>query len=57
MLGRSALATLRMRRGCCSGPTAAPPGSVSGGELTHLTGNLYLLRADGPIVTMERKEK
>lgn len=33
------------------------PGSVSGGELTHLTGNLYLLRADGPIVTMERKEK
>lgn len=57
MLGRSALATLRMRRGCCSGPTAAPPGSVSGGELTHLTGNLYLLRADAPIVTMERKEK
>ena len=33
------------------------PGSVSGGELTHLTGNLYLLRADAPIVTMERKEK
>ena len=33
------------------------PGSVSGGELTHLTGNLYLLRADGPTVTMERKEK
>jgi len=30
---------------------------VSGGELTHLTGNLYLLRADAPIVTMERKEK
>lgn len=33
------------------------PGSVSGGELTHLTGNLYLLRADAPTVTMERKEK
>lgn len=33
------------------------PGGVSGGELTHLTGNLYLLRADAPIVTMERKEK
>lgn len=33
------------------------PGSVSGGELTHLTGNLYLLRANAPIVTMERKEK
>lgn len=32
------------------------PGTVSGGELTHLTGNLYLLKANDKTVTIERKE-
>ena len=32
------------------------PGAVSGGELTHLTGNLYLLKANDKTVTIERKE-
>lgn len=31
------------------------PGRVSGGELTHITGNLYLLKATGADVTVERK--
>ena len=32
------------------------PGAVSGGELTHLTGNLYLLKANDKTVMIERKE-
>ena len=32
------------------------PGQVTGGTLTHLTGNLYLLKADAATVTIERKE-
>ena len=32
------------------------PGVVTGGELTHLTGNLYLLKANDKTVTIERKE-
>lgn len=32
------------------------PGAVSGGELTHLTGNLYLLKANDKTVTIERKK-
>ena len=31
------------------------PGEVTGGTLTHLTGNLYLLEADGATVTIERE--
>ena len=32
------------------------PGEVSGGKLTHLTGNLYLLQAKKPTVTIEKLE-
>ena len=32
------------------------PGSVSGGEITHLTGNLYLVKATDKTVTIERRE-
>ena len=32
------------------------PGEVSGGKLTHLTGNLYLLKAKEPTVTIEKSE-
>ena len=32
------------------------PGAVMGGELTHLTGNLYRLKANDKTVTIERKE-
>ena len=32
------------------------PGAVTGGELTHLTGKLYLLKANDKTVTIERKE-
>ena len=32
------------------------PGAVTGGELTHLTGNLYLLKANDKTVTIARKE-
>ena len=32
------------------------PGAVTGGELTHLTGNLYLLKANDKNLTIERKE-
>lgn len=32
------------------------PGAVTGGDLTHLTGNLYLLKANDKTVTIERKE-
>lgn len=32
------------------------PSAVTGGELTHLTGNLYLLKANDKTVTIERKE-
>ena len=32
------------------------PGAVSGGEITHLTGNLYLVKATDETVTIERKE-
>ena len=32
------------------------PGAVTGGELTHLTGNLYLLKANDKTVTIECKE-
>lgn len=32
------------------------PGSVSGGEITHLTGSLYLVKATGKTVAIERKE-
>lgn len=32
------------------------PGEVSGGKLTHLTGNLYLLKAKEPTVTIEKTE-
>lgn len=32
------------------------PGAVTGGELTHLMGNLYLLKANDKTVTIERKE-
>ena len=32
------------------------PGSVTGGEMTHLTGNLYLVKATKSTVTIERKE-
>lgn len=32
------------------------PGAVTGGELTHLTGNLYLLKANVNTLTIERKE-
>lgn len=32
------------------------PGAVTGGELTHLTGNLYLLKANDKTVTIERIE-
>ena len=31
------------------------PGRVTGGELTHLTGNLYLLKADADTVRIQRK--
>ena len=32
------------------------PGAVTGGELTHLTGDLYLLKANDKTVMIERKE-
>ena len=32
------------------------PGSVTGGQLTHLTGDLYLLKAENAVVSIERKE-
>ena len=32
------------------------PGAVTGGELTHLTSNLYLLKANDKTVTIERME-
>ncbi len=32
------------------------PGAVTDGELTHLTGNLYLLKANDNTLTIERKE-
>lgn len=32
------------------------PGAVTGGELTHLTGDLYLLKANDNTLTIERKE-
>ena len=32
------------------------PGKVTGGEITHLTGNLYLVKATDKTVTIERKE-
>lgn len=32
------------------------PGAVSGGEIMHLTGNLYLVKATDKTVTIERKE-
>lgn len=32
------------------------PGDVSGGKLTHLTGNLYLLKAKEPTVIIEKSE-
>lgn len=32
------------------------PGKVTGGEITHLTGNLYLVKAADKTVTIERKE-
>lgn len=32
------------------------PGAVTGGELTHLPGNLYLLKATDKTVTIARKE-
>ena len=32
------------------------PGMVTGGEITHLTGNLYLVKATKSTVTIERKE-
>ena len=32
------------------------PGKVTGGELTRLTGNLYLLKADADTVRIEKKE-
>lgn len=32
------------------------PGDVSGGELTHLTGNLYLLKAKNPTVIIEKSD-
>lgn len=32
------------------------PGTVTGGEITHLTGNLYLVKATKSTVTIERKE-
>lgn len=32
------------------------PGTVSGGEIKHLTGNLYLVKATDKTVTIERKE-
>lgn len=32
------------------------PGAVSGGEITHLTGNLYLVKATDKTVLIERKE-
>lgn len=32
------------------------PGTVAGGEITHLTGNLYLVKANDSTVTIERKE-
>ena len=32
------------------------PGLVSGGEITHLTGNLYLVKATDKTVTIERRE-
>ena len=31
------------------------PGRVTGGELTHLTGNLYLLKADADTIHIEKK--
>ena len=31
------------------------PGEVTGGRLTHLTGDLYLLKADSDSITIERK--
>lgn len=37
-------------------PNNGEPGAVTGGELTHLTGNLYLLKANDKTVTIERKE-
>lgn len=35
---------------------SAEPGAVTGGEITHLTGNLYLVKATDKTVTIERKE-
>ena len=32
------------------------PGTVSGGEIKHLTGDLYLVKATDKTVTIERKE-
>lgn len=32
------------------------PGAVTGGEITHLTGDLYLVKATDKTVTIERKE-
>ena len=32
------------------------PGRVTGGQLTCLTGELYLLKAENAVVTIERKE-
>lgn len=32
------------------------PGMAAGGEITHLTGNLYLVKATDSMVTIERKE-
>ena len=31
------------------------PGRVTGGELTHLTGNLYLLKANADTIHIEKK--
>ena len=31
-------------------------GAVSGGDITHLTGDLYLVKATDKTVTIERKE-
>lgn len=32
------------------------PGAVTGGEMTHLTGDLYLVKATDKTVTIARKE-
>lgn len=53
--GRLPLAILWTRGGCSSRANEGTPGRVTGGELTHLTGNLYLLKANADTIHIEKK--